>query len=510
MNILKTLIVFCLFVHTQRVKSQNKPPNVVIIYADDMGYGDLAANGWSDKIPTPNLDQLAAKGMRFTDGHSSSGICSPSRFAILSGQHHWRRGIHNVVKAFHSGVLKSDDFTLGKMFQTKGYNTAAIGKWHLGWGWDAIKVPNPPKVPVTIKGRTWTVYTEKAFDWSKPIPGGPTARGFDYYFGDDVINFPPYCFIENDKVLKAPTRMFDISLLGEAPGEGTWGSRDGPMAEGWDPYKVLPTVTDKAVKWIEKQKKDQPFFMYFALPSPHEPVIPNKEYIGKSKAGPYGDFVVETDAMAGRVIQALKDGGFEDNTVVIFTADNGAEKLLYERQKKYKHWSSGQFRGSKRDLWEGGHHVPFLISWPDVIKPGSLTNQTINQVDLAATFAAMIGYNLKTDEAQDSYNFLPLLKGHKYNKPLRKATVQNTRANGYVLRQGDWLYINQKGGGHVGYIPGGVKPPKFNTPGLLFNLKEDPSQTKNLYSQYPEKVTAMATLLKEYINGKSCAPHAQK
>ena len=350
------------------VARADERPNVVILYADDMGFGDFGANNPDSKIPTPNFDKLAEEGMRFTDGHSSSGICTPSRFALLTGMHHWRR-FHGITVSFSDTVFKPDDFTLAKMFKSKGYNTAAIGKWHLGWGFDEIKRENAKFVIVERSGRKKKVYDPDAFDWSKPIPRGPLDQGFDYYFGDGTINFAPYCFVENDRVTEAPSVMMDTKLFKEIP-EGNWEFRPGPMVEGWDPYQVLPTLADKAVAWINKKKKDQPFFLYFAFPSPHAPIIPNDEYRGRSEAGPYGDFVCEMDAMAGKIIQALEKNGFENNTIVVFTADNGPEKYAFERYKNYGHWSSGKLRGLKRDVWEGGHRVPFVIKWPGRVQAG--------------------------------------------------------------------------------------------------------------------------------------------
>ena len=486
-------------------------PNVVIVYADDMGFGDLKANNPNSKIPTPNLDRLAVEGMRFTDGHSSSGICTPSRFAMLTGQHHWRR-FHGIVSAFGPSKFEPNDFTLAKMFKSKGYNTACVGKWHLGWDWDALLKPGVEQETYKDhRGRTKTVYKPSDYDWTLPIPDGPLAQGFDYYFGDGTINFPPYCWVENDRVVEAPTVMMDTDLFKPIP-EGRWEFRAGPMVEGWDPYKVLPTLTAKAVTWIERQSADRPFFLYFALPSPHAPIIPNDPYRGRSDAGPYGDFVFETDIMAGRIFQSLEKTGMAKNTIVIFSADNGPEKYAYERLKKFGHWSAEPLRGLKRDVWEGGHRVPFIIKWPGKTAPGSVSGETISQVDLAATLAAAIGYEMDSDEAIDSYNLLPLLSGKTYETPLRKATVQNTWEDVFALRQGDWLFIDASSGEHSDC------PDWFNeqrgyteatTPGLLYNLKEDVSQHNNLYTGHPEKAAEMKELLERYKNGLGCAPHAQ-
>lgn len=479
-------------------------PNVVIIYADDLGFGDVQVNNPEGKIPTPNLDRLASQGMRFTDGHSSSGICTPSRFALLTGQHHWRR-FHGIVTSMGGTVFEPDDFTIAKMFKSKGYNTAAVGKWHLGWDWDALRKPGREK------GNSRDGGQPDDYDWTKPIPDGPLAQGFDYYFGDGTINFPPYCWVENDRVVEAPTVRMDTDTFKQIP-EGNWEFRQGPMVEGWDPFENLPTITEKAVAWLEKQDEDTPFFLYFAFGSPHAPIIPNDKFLGKSEAGPFGDFVFETDAMAGRILQVLEEKKFADNTIVVFTADNGPEKYAFERLKKYGHWSSGPLRGLKRDVWEGGHRVPFIIKWPGKVKAGKVSDETISQVDLAATFAKVIGYKLPKDEAIDSYDLGQLLRGKRYKKPLREATVQNTHDRAFAIRQGDWLYLDAKSGTHSkppngfeeerGYTPD-------TTPGLLYNLDKDLAQFNNLYEKHPEKVASMKALLERYKSGEGCAPHSK-
>ena len=475
-------------------------PNVVIIYADDMGFGDLKANVPESKIQTPNLDQLASEGMRFTDGHSSSGVCTPSRFALLTGQHHWRR-FHGIVGPFRGSKFQPSDFTMPKLFKAKGYNTACIGKWHLGWDWQAN----------STAGKLKRVVKPDQIDWSKPIPGGPLSIGFDYYFGDGTINYPPFAWIENDKVVAAPTMMLDTTRFPEVP-EGPWGTRDGPMAEDWNPYDVLPRITEKAVTWIGKQSAEKPFFLYFALPSPHVPVIPNEQYRGKTEVGAYGDFVFETDEMAGRILQALKDKGFADNTLVVFSSDNGPEHLVATRLENTGHWSSGPLRGLKRDLYEGGHRVPFMIRWPGMVEAGSVSDENISQVDLLATFAAVLDIPLESDQAIDSYNLLPLLKGESYAKPLRTATVQNTYEDQFALRQGSWMYIDVPTGSAKGEPASVRKTLGYTetdaTPGLLYNLKDDLSQHHNLYGSHPEKVAEMKALLERYRAGEGCAPHA--
>lgn len=472
-------------------------PNIVIIYVDDMGFGDLAIQNSKSKIPTPNLDQLAREGMRFTDAHSSSGICSPSRYALLTGRYHWRRK-QGIVGSFGKPFFAEDDITLPQVLKSAGYKTAAIGKWHLGWHWPFI---NKPSGRYNTKKGEKSFYQPQDIDWNKPIKGGPLDHGFDYYFGDGTINFPPYAWIENDSVIEAPNAVMTMKNIGVDVKEGSWEVRTGPKVEGWNFFDVLPTLTKKSVQWLGEQQKQQPFFLYLALPSPHAPIIPNKAFEGKSQAGPYGDFMVQTDWVAGQVMNALKQNGLAENTLVIFTSDNGPEKYAYQRAEQYGHYSSGDFRGLKRDIYEGGHHVPFIIKWPSKISAGAISNEVISQVDIMATLAAITKRKLPENSAPDSYDISPVLFKQKYQSPLREATVQNTKKDVFALRQGKWLFINNKNGHHT-------KAPKsynqqhgyksFQTGSLLFDLEADPGQRINLHAKYPEKVTAMEKLLNKY------------
>ena len=485
-----------------------KTPNILILYADDLGFGDLGCYHPGTKIPTPNLNQLASEGMRFTDGHSSAGICTPSRYALLTGRHHWR-DFHEIVNAFGSSVFKADRLTLPEMLQQRGYDTAAIGKWHLGWDWDAIRKP------ATATGNTGEEKGPKKpigpedFDWTKSIPDGPLAHGFHYYFGDTVINFPPYCWIENDKVVKAPDTLMDPKKW-PAIKEGNWECRPGPMTSDWNPYENIPTTTQKGVDYIKAQAKtDTPFFLYFAFPSPHAPIIPNDEFDGKSQAGPYGDFVVETDHAIGRLLQALKDSGQAENTLVIFSADNGPEHYAYARDEKYDHWSAHPFRGLKRDIYEGGHHVPFIIKYPGVTKPGAVCDALVSQIDIMATLAAVTGFTLpETNAAEDSFDLLPLLEGKVDS--IRTTHIHNTYAGSYAMRHGDWILVD----GKSGYISKrNLKwEKKHNYPAeeskepKLFNFKNDPGQRKDLAAEHPEKVKELQALLKKIRDQGFSAP----
>lgn len=480
--------------------SASRLPNIIILYADDMGVADVSYGDPNAKIQTPHLDRLASQGMTFTDGHSSSGICTPSRFALLTGQHHWRR-FHGIVNAFGPSVFKPDDFTIPKMLRQKGYSTGCFGKWHLGWDFDAIRKP----------GTKTSDKAAESFDWTKRIPGGPLAHGFDYYFGDGTINFPPYCWIEKDRFLSIPTKP----VIKSKPLAGGGSFRAGPMAEDWNPYDVLPTITQKTVEWIAGQKKNQPFFAYLAFNSPHYPIVPNKKFHGTSKAGYYGDFVIETDAMVGKILKAVKEHGFAENTLVIFSADNGPETHAFERLQEFNQWSSGKYRGVKRDLYEGGHRVPMIMRWPGKIPPGSVSDEVVSQVDFAATFAHIAGHKLNKKEAIDSYNLLPVLQGAPYPTPLRLATVQNTNPQKFALRQGDWVLINTSQGSAKkepsAYLQHfGLKPFSPEDTCLLFNLKKDPGQKHNLADKHPQRVENMNALLQKYLNGYPCAPEMGK
>jgi arylsulfatase A len=467
------------------------PPNIVILYADDMGFGDLGANNPDSKIPTPNLDQLAAQGMRFTDAHSSSGVCTPSRYAMLTGRFHWRK-FHGIVNSFDSPALDDTEVTLPEMLKQHGYRTACVGKWHLGWNWSDIQKPDAK--PTSDSKTRNKVFAPDAFDWTKPISGGPLSHGFDYYFGDDVPNFPPYAWFENDRVITNPSEPLTITPQTK---EGSWEARPGPMTPGWDFYAVVPQITDKAVEWIGKQRgQEGPFLLYSPFNSPHAPIVPTEAYIGKSQAGGFGDFMTQTDAEVGRILRALDENGFTDNTLVIFTADNGAEHYAYDRIRNFQHRSSGPLRGVKRDLYEGGHRVPFVVKWPGAVKAGSVSDALISQVDLFATIAAIVGHSLPSGIAEDSYDMSDVWKQHSASP--RRSIVHNTMADAYAVRHDHWLFVANKTGAHS-KVPAWFDEEngysKHEHPGELYDLRADLTQKHNLYASEPAKVKELTELL---------------
>ncbi len=461
----------------------DRPPNVVILYADDMGYGDLGANNPESKIPTPRLDRLAAEGTRFTDAHSSSGVCTPSRYALLHGRYHWRK-FHGIVHAFDQSVLDAERATIAELLRDRGYATAAFGKWHLGWDWETVRRAGA----IGPLEKTDRVFAPDAFDWKRRIPGGPLAHGFDRYAGDDVPNFPPYAWFEDDRIPIAPT--IPMTIEGE-PAEGSWECRPGPMQPGWDFHAVMPRCTDAAVAWIGEQSAERPFFLYFPFTSPHAPILPTEAWRGKTKAGGYGDFMAETDAVVGKVLDALERGGFTENTLVIFTSDNGPERYAFERVRATGHRSAGGFRGLKRDLWEGGHRVPMVVRWPGRVPAGRVSDGLLSQVDLFATLAAATGAGIPPGSAEDSLDQLPLLEGKRGSA--RTEIVHNTHADGYALRQGNWVWVDAPSA-TISKVPewfieaeGLVE----DRPGGLYDLATDPGQRRDLQDAHPDRAAAM-------------------
>lgn len=481
-------------------------PNIVYILADDLGYGDLGCYNNESKIPTPHLDRFAAEGMRFTDAHSPSSVCSPTRYALLTGRYAWRTRLQrNVLRPWDVPLIASDRLTVGQLLQQHGYATACIGKWHLGQNYsttDGKPVVDGLKNPLSN------------VDFTQPVADGPITRGFDHYFGTLVPNYPPYCFIENDRTVGIPS----------VPAEGRSFNIPGPMIPGWKLEEILPELTRHAVRWIEETAKTkQPFFLYIPLTSPHYPVVPAPEFIGTSKAGEYGDFVYQTDWSIGQVLDALKRCGVADNTLVIFTSDNGPEVTgevnpgVYDRVQRFEHRSSGDLRGAKRDAWEGGHRVPFMARWPGRIKASAVSDETMCHVDFMATVAAILGTKLPHNAAEDSVNVLPVLLGEARSQPIREATIHHSAQGKFAVRKGDWVLIEAPSGddNNARGEPAWLKTERGYTghdqPGELFNLREDPAERHNRYAEQPQLVSELKALLEKYRrDGRSTPGPVQK
>jgi arylsulfatase A len=478
-------------------------PNIVIILADDLGFGDVGCNNPESKILTPNIDRLAKEGLRFVDAHTPCGVCSPTRYGLLTGRYPWRTELKTqVLWPWDRPLIEKDRLTLPKMLKGYGYKTAAIGKWHLGWEWQTsdgsqvnshVRIGDPQR---EIRNE----FAKKVL-LDKPIAGGPTTRGFDYYFGVDLPNLPPYSFIENDHLTAPPTVAKPDSMFG-------W---PGLMVPGWRLENVLPELTRRAVKYVEERAKaPEPFFLYLALSSPHTPIAPDDEFLGKSKAGKYGDFVQQTDWTVGQVMDSIRRSGAADNTIVIFTSDNGPENLTYPVLKEFDHASQGPLRGAKRMLWEGGHRVPFIAWGPGRVPAGQVEKEVICLTDMMATVAAMMGHKLPNEAAEDSYDIGPALFGKKRSKTIREATVHHSMNNEYGIRKGDWVLIESEKDAHGAAEPEWWREkfgiPKRTEAGELFHLKEDLREKKNLYAQYPERVKEMHALLEKYKNDGRSVP----
>jgi len=477
-------------------------PNIVYILADDLGYGDVGAFNSQSKITTPAMDALAKQGMRFTDAHTGSAVCTPTRYGILTGRYAWRSRLkRGVLYGYDEPLIDADRLTVASLLKQSGYATACVGKWHLGLGWQQRKALPSVADPYAATTRA----TEDMVDVGQPITAGPHTVGFDYSFIIPAsLDMDPYCYIENGKVVEQPTGHVDNS-----PRPKMW--RAGPIAPSFRFENVLGDFTAKAEGFIDRSaagtKEGKPFFLYLALNSPHTPHVPSAKYEGKSALGPYGDFVIETDAAIGRVVESLKRNGLDDNTIVIVTSDNGSHSEPLHLEEK-GHKSNGDWRGQKSDAWEGGHHVPFIVRWPGRVKAGSTCEQTICTTDLMATAAQIVGATLPDNVAEDSMSMLSLLDGTATGS-VREATIHHSVEGRFAIRQGDWKLILCRGSG--GWS---LREPAATKQGLppvqLYNLREDPGETKNVAAEHADVVERLQALLKKYQDEGRSVPRATK
>ena len=488
-NILITVVA------ANNFSQHGKKPNIVIILADDLGFGDVSFLNPDSKIKTPNIDKLAKEGIWGKDVHSPSSICTPSRYSLLTGEYAWRnKRIRNgVLLPWGEPLITKKAFSLPKMLKENGYNTGCVGKWHLGfnWPWKGLQKPSPKLI-----GAVFSKATNEMFDWSKPITGGPLDIGFDYYFGDDVPNFPPYAFIENMALTCEPQNIIQSKL--SSVGARGYIHGNGPGDENWSFENVLPTITDKALNFIDSQKATVPFFLMFNLTSPHTPVAPLKRFQGKSKAGSYGDFIIQTDYSIGLIIKKLKQNRLFKNSIVIVTSDNGPDYFHRNLIKSHRHSPSGKLRGMKWDAYEGGHRVPFIISWPNGnFKGGKSFDALVSLTDLSKTIAFLLKIRLGKKDAIDS---IDVSKSILQNKEIRKEMVYHPGNGQLGLRSKNWVYLSS----------GGRKEPlwylknfKINSKAekeLLFNLEKDPYQRFNIAHKNPEILKSLKSRLKKIAN----------
>ncbi len=460
-----------------------KKPNIIFILADDMGYGDVSLLNEQSKINTVNIDRLGREGVVFTDAHSSSSVSTPTRYGILTGRYNWRSTLKSgVLGGYSDALLPVDRQTIAGALKEQNYHTACIGKWHLGWTWNNIEAGN------------------ENIDYSKPITNGPTTRGFDYFYGiSGSLDMAPYIYVENDRPTSLPDRET------EDTGMRFW--RKGPTGAGFDHEQTLPNFIDRAVTYIhDKSREDDPFFLYLPLPAPHTPILPIKEFQGKSGLNPYGDFVLMVDAMVGKIMDALDDAGISDNTILIFTTDNGCSPMAdFEELENKGHYPSYIYRGHKADLFDGGHRIPCILRWPEMVKPHTV-EQTICLTDFFSTLAAIGDYQVKDNEAEDSYNILPLLLNTDEEKIIREATVHHSIDGDFTIRKGEWkLLISPSSGGWSFPRPGIDDEVIATLPNIqLYNMKQDPGEMENVYDLYTDIVDELMGLMKKYIaDGRS-------
>ncbi len=458
--------------------------NLVVILADDLGYGDVRCyNRQHGKIATPNIDKLASQGMRFTDGHTSSGVCSPTRYTLLTGRYHWRTRLQSgIVEHLGKPLIAKERLTIAGLAKQHGYHTAAIGKWHLGWEWNipidrkTLFAPgrsvSPPVTPEHLS--VWNAV------FSRSIESGPITRGFDEYFGTDVPNQSPYCFIENDRTVGIPSVNLPVALL-----KNSLAGIAGPALPDWKLEGILPMLGDRAIEYITRHSKaKQPFLLYLPLTSPHTPIAPNEEWRGKSGLGLYADFVMETDAVVGRIVDAIQSNGVYENTLVLFTSDNGCAPGAFNQMKAVGHPSSGPLREFKASVFEGGHRVPFIVRWPGVVSADSRCDQLVHQADILATVADILGEKLPDNAGEDSISLLPLFKGN--NLPVRTHAVSCSSSGVPGLRYGKWKLI---------FAP----DTSAGTDVQLYDLDEDIGETRNRAADKPTLVAELRTWMEKFI-----------
>ncbi len=470
--------------------AESKPvrPNIVYILADDMGIGDVSHLNPRSAWPTPNLDRLAREGLVFTDAHSASGVCTPSRYALLTGRYSWRGRLkQSVLHGYDPALIEPGRLTVPGLLRAHGYATAMVGKWHLGLDW----VRTGPKLTDV--------------DFGQPFGGGPIANGFDSFYGITAsLDMPAYFYLENDRVVQLPS-----GKIGDSPKPPMW--RAGPISPDFRHAEVLPRLTEKALAYLALQSaapEARPFFLYFALTAPHTPISPTAEFQGKSHTNPYGDFTLQVDAIVGQVLAALDARGLARNTLVIFTADNGCSPAAnLEELRKFHHDPSAGYRGHKADLYEGGHRVPFIARWPAQTPAGTRCAQLVGQLDLLATCADLLGAPLPVSVGEDSVSILPLLRGLEPKAPVREALVHESDNGSFAIRQGNWKLCLCAGSGGWSFPKPGKDSeglPRFQ----LFDLAADPAEKTNLAPAHPEIVQRLGRLMRSYIERGRSTPGA--
>jgi arylsulfatase A-like enzyme len=483
-----------------QARGEGTLPNIVVVLADDLGYGDVRCFNPEGKIATPNLDRLASEGIRFTDAHTSSAVCTPTRYGLLTGRYNWRTRLQSgVLGGLSPRLIEPGRTTVASLLKPHGYHTACVGKWHLGMDW--VRLPGKSVTELNIEPReqVWNV------DYARPITNGPNSVGFDEYYGIAAsLDMVPYTFIKDDRVTVLPTEDRDFPLfLGRAQGR----CRQGPAAPGFDVGDVLPELSRQVVEYVGRRaadaKQGRPFFLYWPLASPHTPIAPAPGWRGKSGLNYYGDFVMQTDRAVGDLLEALDRLGLAENTLVFLTSDNGCSPQAdFPALLAKGHNPSHVFRGHKADIYEGGHRVPFIVRWPGRVAPGGVSDQVICLTDVLATCAEVVGARLPDRAGEDSVSLLPVLRGvgsGRADGPLHEAVVHHSINGSFAIRQGKWkLALCPGSGGWSAPRPG-----RDDTSGLppvqLYDLEADIGERRNVQGEHPEVVRRLTGLLERLV-----------
>ncbi|HRE82178.1 MAG TPA: arylsulfatase [Opitutaceae bacterium] len=465
------------------------PPNIIVILADDMGRGDLSCYNPKSAWKTPHLDRLAREGMRFTDAHSGSSVCTPTRYGLLTGRYAWRSRLKNgVLHGFDPSLIEAGRMTVPSLLRAQGYRTAMVGKWHLGLDWEK-------------RGTT-----KEDVDYRQPFKGGPLAHGFDQFFGISAsLDMPPYVYLRNDRAVSVPTRQIEA-----AQGTGMW--RAGPIGDDFAHAEVQTQFIEETERLIGdwgKETTAAPFFLFLSLASPHTPILPTAAFNGSTKTTVYGDFCAEVDAVVGRVLVALEKSGRSRDTCVIFTADNGCSPAANLADlKAVGHDPQMGLRGAKADLFEGGHRVPFIAWWPGTVPEKTLNEDVICLTDLLATCAELTMPSLPADAGEDSVSLVPALLQQPQTRPLRGATVHHSINGSFALRMSTWklLLSPDSGGWSDPRPPKEGDPPSALPPFQLYDLAIDPKEQTNVADKYPAVVSRLGYELKRIISSGRSTP----
>lgn len=502
-------IAFALSLSLGSLVRGEKLPNIVFILADDLGYGDVGCYNADSNIPTPHLNQLARDGMRFTDAHSPATVCTPTRYSLLTGRMCFRTNRSRVFSGVGGPCLIEDErLTLPEMLKTKGYTSAIFGKWHVG-----MSFFDQSGERISKRGNAGVL----EIDYSKAVRGGPLDHGFDQFFGTACCPTTDwlYAYIEGDRIPVPPVKQVDKSTLPKHPYAND--CRPGMIAPNFDLEEVDMVFLKKSQDFLKKQtaeNPEQPFFLFHSLQAVHLPSFPAKQFQGKSGSGPHGDFIYQMDWIVGELMKTLKELGIAQNTIVMFGSDNGPEvPTVIAMRRDHKHDGAKPWRGVKRDQWEGGHRTPFIVKWPKVIKGGSVSDELVSLTDVFATCAAITGSIYPKNSGEDSFDLNAVFRGMQKGA-LRPYLLQQTFAKKLSIRQGDWKLIAHKGSGGNNYDKvnewsmGQYALPERDpeAPMQLFNLKDDPGETINLYSQNPEIVNKLNALLEESIRTGRTGP----